>query len=63
MSVRPLKKKVVETEPEPAYKEIEESGRSVDLLVSAVADFSKFVCKATSVHFKDTLMFQTRVYE
>ena len=62
-SSRPMKKKIVETEPEPAYTEVVESVRNVDLLVTAVADYSKYTCKTTSIHFRDTLMFQTRVYE
>ncbi|XP_070194710.1 hydrocephalus-inducing protein homolog isoform X4 [Littorina saxatilis] len=60
---RPMKKKIVETELEPAYIEVVESARTVDLLVSAVADFCKHTCKTTSIHFRDTLMFQTRLYE
>ena len=60
---RPMKKKVIETEAEPAYTEVVESVRSIDLLVSVVADYCKYTCKTTSVHFKDTLMFQSRLYE
>ena len=55
-------KKIVETEPEPPFTEVAESSRSLDLLVSVNADYCKFKCKAESVHFKDTLMLQTRVY-
>ena len=60
---RLAKKKVVETEPEPSYTEVSESARTVELLVSANADFSKVKCKTEAIHFRDTLMFQTRVYE
>ncbi|KAK7505819.1 hypothetical protein BaRGS_00003090 [Batillaria attramentaria] len=62
-TTRPLKKKIIETEPEPAYSEVVESARNVDLLVSAVADYCKFSCKCENVMFRNTLMFQTRVYE
>ena len=58
---RPMKKKIIETEAEPAYTEVVESVRSIDLLVSAVADYCKYTCKTTSVHFKDTLMFQRKI--
>ena len=58
-----MKKKIIETEPEPAYTEAVESVRSVDLLVSAVADYCKYTCKTTSIHFRDTLMLQSRLYE
>ena len=62
-SSRPAKKKVVETEPEPHFTDIPETARTVDLLVSAIADHCKYKCKTESVKFKDTLMFQTRMYE
>lgn len=60
---RPAKKKVVEIEPEPANTEVPESGRNVELLVTANADYSKFKCKTEQIKFRDTLMFQTRVFE
>nr|XP_006823299.1 PREDICTED: hydrocephalus-inducing protein homolog [Saccoglossus kowalevskii] len=60
---RPAKRKVVETEPEPEFTAVEDTARDIDLIVSANADYSKYKCKTDSVHFKDTLMFQTRVYQ
>ena len=60
---RPAKKKVIETAVEPSYQEVTDTARTIDLLVSANADYSQFKCKTESVHFKDTLMLQTRVYE
>lgn len=60
---RPAKRKVVETEPEPPHIEVADSARTVELLVNATADYSKFKCKVDSIHFRETLMFQTRVYE
>ncbi|XP_074644164.1 hydrocephalus-inducing protein homolog [Tubulanus polymorphus] len=62
-TTRPAKKKVVETEVEPVFNEIGESSRTMDLLVSANADYCQYKCKTESITFKDTLMFQTRVYE
>ena len=59
---RPAKKKMVDTEPEPGFTEVAESVRNVELLVSAIADYTQCSCKVESIHFKDTLMFQTRVY-
>ncbi|GFS07093.1 hydrocephalus-inducing protein-like [Elysia marginata] len=59
---RPGKKKIVETEPEPAHTEVADSARNLELLVSATIDFTQCSCKVDTVHFKDTLMFQTRVY-
>lgn len=63
MSSRPAKKMVIETETEPTHTEQADSSRNVELLVSAAADFCKYECKIESIHFKDTLMFQSRVYE
>lgn len=60
--VIPAKKKVVETEPEPPHSEVENSSREVELVVSAIADFAKYECPIREVNFRDTLMYQTRVY-
>ncbi|XP_077982980.1 hydrocephalus-inducing protein homolog isoform X2 [Glandiceps talaboti] len=60
---RPSKKKVVETEPEPVFTALDETTRDIELIVSANADFSKYKCKTESIHFKDTLMFQTRIFQ
>ncbi|XP_022080460.1 hydrocephalus-inducing protein homolog isoform X2 [Acanthaster planci] len=59
---RPSKKKVIETEPEPTHTPLEDTGRDVELRVSANADYAKYKCKTDSIHFKDTLMFQTRQF-
>ena len=60
---RPAKRKVIEIEPEPPSTEVPDSARTLELLVSANSDFSKCKCKVESIHFRDTLMLQTRVYE
>ena len=59
---RPAKRKVVEVEPEPAYNEVPDTSRNVELLITANSDYSKFKCKTESIKFKDTLMFQSRVF-
>ena len=58
----PAKKKVIETEPEPPHSDVENSTREVELIVSAIADFAKYECPIREVNFRDTLMYQTRVY-
>ncbi|MGH0142283.1 UNVERIFIED_CONTAM: hypothetical protein FKN15_002865 [Acipenser sinensis] len=60
---RPAKKKVIETDPEPAYTVLENTARELPLQVSAVADYAQIECKAETIRFKDTLLFQTRVFE
>lgn len=58
----PAKKKVIETEPEPPHSDVENSSREVELIVSAIADFAKYECPISEVNFRETLMYQTRVY-
>ena len=58
----PAKKKVIETEPEPPHSDVENSSREVELIVSAIADFAKYECPIREVNFRETLMYQTRVY-
>ncbi|XP_033625714.1 hydrocephalus-inducing protein homolog [Asterias rubens] len=59
---KPAKKKVVETELEPTNTPLEDTTRDVELRVSANADYAKYKCKTDVIHFKDTLMFQTRQF-
>jgi len=59
----PTKKKVIETEPEPEHTEQPESARTASLLVSANANYCKYLLKQDHVLFRDTLMFQTRIYQ
>ncbi|XP_053355859.1 hydrocephalus-inducing protein-like [Clarias gariepinus] len=60
---RPAKKKVVETDPEPVYSLVENSFRELELRISAVCDYAKFECVAEPINFKDTMLFQTRVFQ
>ena len=56
-------RKVVESEPEPTFTEAADSVRNLELLVTVNADFCSLTFDDELVHFKDTLMLQTRVYE
>ena len=58
-----LRKKVIETEPEPRNTRSDEIMQPLELFISANCDFCRFRCKTNAIRFKDTLMFQTRVYE
>jgi len=60
--VMPTKKKVIETEPEPVHTQQPDSARSISLLISANANYSKYLLKQDHLLFRDTLMFQTRIY-
>lgn len=58
-----IRKKVVEIEPEPRYTKSDENVQPLELFVTANCDYSKYRCKTNVIRFKDTLMFQTRVFE
>ncbi|KAM6223795.1 hydrocephalus-inducing protein homolog [Rhynchocyon petersi] len=57
------KRKVVETDPEPAHTVLEENYRELQLQISANVGFASYKCDTKDVHFKDTLVYQTRVFE
>ncbi|XP_069312434.1 hydrocephalus-inducing protein homolog [Eulemur rufifrons] len=57
------KRKVIETDPEPAHSMLEECYRELQLQISAVVDFASYQCQRGDVHFKETLVYQTRVFE
>nr|XP_032813560.1 hydrocephalus-inducing protein homolog isoform X3 [Petromyzon marinus] len=57
------KTKVVETEREPPHTLLDSVPQELVLTVSAVADLCRPQCKTEPVHFRDTLMFQTRIYQ
>lgn len=54
---------MIETDPEPAHTTVEDSGRELELWVSATVDYAQYKMEVETVNFKDTLLFQTRVYE
>ncbi|XP_042653703.1 LOW QUALITY PROTEIN: hydrocephalus-inducing protein homolog [Tyto alba] len=58
----PVKKKVIETDPEPAHTVLEKSIREVELHLSAVVDYAEFKLETDMVEFKETLLFQTRTF-
>nr|XP_056718300.1 hydrocephalus-inducing protein homolog [Euleptes europaea] len=60
---RPSKKKVIETDPEPVHTVVEDSGRELELCVSATIDYAQYEMEVDPVHFRDTLLFQTRVFK
>ncbi|NXC39739.1 HYDIN protein, partial [Penelope pileata] len=58
----PVKKKVIETDPEPAHTILEQSSREVELRLSAVVDYADFQLDTSTIRFKETLLFQTRTF-
>ncbi|KAK0151856.1 Hydrocephalus-inducing [Merluccius polli] len=59
----PAKNKVVKTAAEPACSVVEGSQRDLELRVSAVCDYAKFSCDSDAIRFKDTVLYQTRLYQ
>ncbi|XP_074864560.1 hydrocephalus-inducing protein homolog isoform X2 [Carettochelys insculpta] len=63
MTTRPTKKKVIETDPEPAHTVLEDSSRELELRLSGIVDYTQFKLETHLVQFKETLLFQTRVFK
>ncbi|ERE78885.1 hydrocephalus-inducing protein [Cricetulus griseus] len=57
------KRKVIETDPEPAHSILEENYRELQIQISASVDFASYQCNTSDVFFKETLVYQTRVFE
>ncbi|XP_077612463.1 hydrocephalus-inducing protein homolog [Crocuta crocuta] len=57
------KRKVIETDPEPAHSVVEENYRELQVQISANVNFASYQCQTSNVHFKETLVYQTRVFE
>ncbi|XP_018431432.1 PREDICTED: hydrocephalus-inducing protein homolog, partial [Nanorana parkeri] len=60
---RPTKKKVIETDPEPTHTLLDDGSRHVELLVSAAVDYAQYKASSKDIKFRDTLLYQTRVYK
>uniref|UniRef100_A0A8D0GGN3 HYDIN protein n=1 Tax=Sphenodon punctatus TaxID=8508 RepID=A0A8D0GGN3_SPHPU len=59
----PTKKKVIETDPEPAHTILEDSSQELEIQASATVDYAQFKLETDMVQFKETLLFQTRVFK
>lgn len=53
---------MIEIEAEPAHSIVDDSRRELVLCVWAIADYVKYKCTVQEIHFTDTLLYQTRVY-
>ncbi|XP_045894223.1 hydrocephalus-inducing protein homolog [Micropterus dolomieu] len=60
---QPVKNKVIKTDPEPCCSVVEGSLWELELCISAVCDYVKFSCNTDIIHFKDTLLYQTRIHQ
>ncbi|CAF0784494.1 unnamed protein product [Didymodactylos carnosus] len=60
---RPARQKTIEQELEPINQRVDDQQRSVDLHVSAIADYCRYKCSEHEIRYLDTAMLQTRVQE
>ncbi|GAA6221266.1 hydrocephalus-inducing protein homolog [Lates japonicus] len=60
---QPVKNKVIKTDPEPCCSVIEGSQWELELRISAVCGYVKFSCNTSTIHFKDTMLYQTRLHQ
>ncbi|XP_041651130.1 hydrocephalus-inducing protein homolog [Cheilinus undulatus] len=58
-----VRNKVTMTDPEPCCTVVEGSQWEMELRISAVCDYVKFSCKNEAIHFKDTMLYQTRIQQ
>ncbi|XP_018652309.1 hypothetical protein Smp_175450 [Schistosoma mansoni] len=58
------KQKLIEIEPEPHYEELlnQPDPKPLELFISAVADFVQFRCDLNRIDFKETSIFEKRIY-
>lgn len=54
---------VIKTDPEPSCSVVEGSQWELELHISAVCDYVKFSCNTDSIHFKDTMLYQSRLHQ
>lgn len=54
---------VMKTDQEPFCSVVEGSLWEFELLISAVCDYVKFSCNTDTIHFKDTMLYQTRLHQ
>ena len=59
----PRKRRVVEAEIEPSHSVVPGKSMELDLICSANCNYTKYVCKTDRIYFKDTYIFQTRVFQ
>ncbi|XP_017794375.1 PREDICTED: hydrocephalus-inducing protein homolog [Habropoda laboriosa] len=57
-----LAKKIVQPTVEAKHEVVPGTSKCIQLLLNAAVAFSEYVCQVQEIHFKDTLMFQTREY-
>lgn len=51
------------TDPEPCCSVIEGSQWELELHISALCDYVQFSCNTDIIHFKDTMLYQTRLHQ
>ena len=57
------RKKITEVEKEPAYQELPNTNRQVELYVTGSADLPRVECSLSRINLVDTMMFQSRKFK
>ncbi|TRY66381.1 hypothetical protein DNTS_003349 [Danionella cerebrum] len=60
---QPTKRKIVATDPEPLHSVVENSSKEVELRIIATCDYVQYHCDTRPILFKDTMLYQTRVFQ
>ena len=63
IKVPPAKQKVIETEAEPAYVEVDSTSTDLNVHITAVFGYTQYECSTDTILFKDTCVLQTKVYK
>ena len=61
--VPPAKQKVIETEAEPAYVEVDSTPNDLNVHITAVFGYTQYDCNTDAICFKDTCVLQTKVFK
>ena len=56
------KRRVIEAKIEPPHSVIPGLSLELDLIFSANCNYAKYTCKTDRIYFKDTFIFQTRLF-
>lgn len=54
---------VINTDPEPSCTVVEDSQWDLELCIKAVCDYVQYSCSTEAIHYNDTMLHQSRLYQ
>lgn len=54
---------VINTDPEPSCTVVVDSQWDLELCIKAVCDYVQYSCNTEAIHFNDTMLYQSRLYQ